>query len=411
MAVVRFAAVVFSPLDEELGLLPGSYTPSLQEAMTRLGAKLPYAQAQAEIKSFCHTVVSEPTLRRQTSENGRVGEAIVKVETQQIEQGEISSVAQPSKLLISADGAYIALTGGEWREVKTVSIGEFETVTQADGAENVQTGSLSYFSRSYRARDFEYYALPEVYRRGVTNAEVVVTVNDGAEWIQNFVAYHCDKAVRILDFSHAQGYLADAGKVVYGEETDTFQSWFRENSHTLKHTGPQPVLSNLEQLRPQAAQLPDREIIDDSLAYLRKREPLLNYPYFRQQGYPIGSGCVESAHKIVVQSRMKQAGMRWAEANVDPMLALRNLICNDRWSQGWLQIVAYRHQQQSKKHRLKCRLALQSLAPATPDKPIEQTLPTLTQIKTKPDPQQPQRPAANHPWRHASIGRARFPKS
>jgi hypothetical protein len=411
MAVVRFAAAAFFPLDEELGLLPGSYTPSLQEAMTRLGAKLPYAQAQVEIKNFCHTVVSEPTLRRQTTENGRAGEEIVKVETRQIEQGEISAGAPPSKLLISADGAYIALTGGEWREVKTVSMGEFETVTQADGSEKVKTGSLSYFSRSYRARDFEYYALPEVYRRGVTNAALVVTVNDGAEWIQNFVDYHCANAVRILDFSHAQGYLAAAGKAVYGEETDTFQSWFRENSHTLKHTGPQPVLLSLEQLRPQAAQLPDREVIDDSLAYLRKREPLLNYPLFVKQGYPIGSGCVESAHKIVVQSRMKQAGMRWAEANVDPMLALRNLICNDRWSQGWPQIVAYRQQQQSKKHRLKCRLALQSLATAIPDKPIEQTLPTLTQIKTKPDPQQPQRPAANHPWRHAPIGRARFPKS
>jgi hypothetical protein len=42
MAVVRFVAAVFFPLDEELGLLPGSYTPSLQEAMTRLGAKLPF---------------------------------------------------------------------------------------------------------------------------------------------------------------------------------------------------------------------------------------------------------------------------------------------------------------------------------------------------------------------------------
>jgi len=166
MVAVRSVAAVFSPLDEELGLLPGSYTPSLQEAMTRLGAKLPYEQAREEIEHFCHTGVSEPTLRRHTTGNGQVGEAIVKVETRQIEKGEISSETQPSKILISADGAYIALTGGEWREIKTVSIGEFETVVQANGTENVETRSLSYFSRSYRAREFEYYALPEVHRRG-----------------------------------------------------------------------------------------------------------------------------------------------------------------------------------------------------------------------------------------------------
>jgi hypothetical protein len=394
--------------------LPGSYTPSLQEAMTRLGAKLPYEQAREEIERFCHTEVSEPTLRRHTTGNGRVGEAIVKAETQQIEKGEIPSKSQPSKVLISADGAYIALTGGEWREVKTVSIGEFETVVQADGTEKVETGSLSYFSRSYRAREFEYYALPEVYRRGVANAGLVVTVNDGAEWIQNFADYHCEDAVRVLDFSHAQGYLAAAGKVIYGEETDSFQSWFRANSHILKYEGPQPVLSNLTQLSRQVNQPQDRQIIDGSLTYLGKREAMLNYPHFQQQGYPIGSGCVESAHKVVVQSRMKQAGMRWAEANVDPMLALRNLICNDRWSQGWPQIIAYRRQQQLEKHRHKCRLALQSYVPDQPKKPIEPISSTVTPTKTKSDPihpKQPHRPAADHPWRHSPVGRARFTKS
>jgi hypothetical protein len=408
MVVVQNVAVAFFPLDEELGLLPGNYTPSLQEAMTRLGAKLPYKQAQAELNYFCHTLVSEPTIRRHTMHNGLVGEAIIKAETKQIEQGKISSETQVSNMLISADGAYIALTGGEWREIKTVSIGEFETVFQADGTEKVQTGSLSYFSRSYRARDFEYYALPEIHHRGVAHASTVVTVNDGAEWIQNFVDYHCDQAIRVLDFSHAQGYLAEAGKAVYGEETDNFQTWFREKSHTLKHSGVQDILTDLDQCRQQVHQPQDREIIDGSLTYLRKREPMLNYPHFRKQGYPIGSGCVESAHKVVVQSRMKQAGMRWAEANVDPMLALRNLICNDRWRQGWQQIVTYRQQQQLKNLRHKCRLALQSSVPVEPDKP------TVTSTKTTPDPALPKqthRPAPNHPWRRSPVGRPRFTKS
>ncbi len=37
---------------------------------------------------------------------------------------------------------------------------------------------------------------------------------------------------------------------------------------------------------------------------------MIRYARFRAQGYPIGSGSVESANKLVVQSRMKQAGMR-----------------------------------------------------------------------------------------------------
>jgi len=59
---------------------------------------------------------------------------------------------------------------------------------------------------------------------------------------------------------------------------------------------------------------------------------MINYNEFQSLGYPIGSGCVESANKLVVESRLKQAGRRWARQNIDPMLGLRNIACNDRWT-------------------------------------------------------------------------------
>jgi hypothetical protein len=51
------------------------------------------------------------------------------------------------------------------------------------------------------------------------------------------------------------------------------------------------------------------------------------------------------------QRRFKQAGMRWAEQNVDPLLALRDLLCNKRWDEGWQQVVV-RQQQQRQNKRL-----------------------------------------------------------
>ncbi len=410
MVVVLNVGAAFFPLDEELGLLGGSYTPQIQEAMSRLGAKLPYGQAREEMERFCHTQVSEPTIRRQTMENGRASEAQAKAASKRVEKEAAEVRVSPNKILISADGAFIALTTGEWREVKTVSIGEFEMVKKRDGSEKVQTGALSYFSRSYQARDFEYYALSEVHRRGVEKANIVVSVNDGAEWIQNFMDYHVPEAVRILDFPHAQGYLADAGKVIYGEGTQQFQTWFRQASHTLKHASPQKTLTKLEKLRPQTDQQEALEVLDGSLIYLRKRKPMLNYVDFVTQGYPIGSGCVESGHKVVVQSRMKQAGMRWAETNVDPMLALRNLICNDRWTEGWTQIVAYRQQQQREKYQQQHDPTLHTPAPASPEKPTEPISPPLLTKSTKPAKptlKKPYRPSADHPWRKPFLPQRR----
>jgi hypothetical protein len=49
-------------------------------------------------------------------------------------------------------------------------------------------------------------------------------------------------------------------------------------------------------------------------------------------GYGIGSGAVESAHKQVVHARFRQAGMRWSEAGVRRLLALRLLLWNDHWA-------------------------------------------------------------------------------
>ena len=64
----------------------------------------------------------------------------------------------------------------------------------------------------------------------------------------------------------------------------------------------------------------------------------MQYPAYRAQGLPIGSGPVESANKRVVEARLKGAGMHWERRHVDPMLALRNAVCNDRWAEAWEQI-------------------------------------------------------------------------
>jgi hypothetical protein len=69
----------------------------------------------------------------------------------------------------------------------------------------------------------------------------------------------------------------------------------------------------------------------------------MQYPTYQQAGWPIGSGSVESANKLVVEARLKGAGMRWKRQNVNPMLLLRNAVCNGRWKQTWASARA--HQQ------------------------------------------------------------------
>jgi hypothetical protein len=45
----------------------------------------------------------------------------------------------------------------------------------------------------------------------------------------------------------------------------------------------------------------------------------------------IGSGAIESAHRTVVQKRMKQSGQRWSSPGAQNMLNLRVTYMNERW--------------------------------------------------------------------------------
>lgn len=216
---------------------------------------MPFREAVEEVQYSHHTAAGEATCRRIVYRNGQAEETIVCQEVMQLEREGVGETDEPRKLLISADGSFIRLTSCEWREVKSVAVGEFETVKSAQGvAEAVRAQKLSYFTHSYRARNFEYFALAELARCGLDKAETVVVVTDGAEWLQSFIDYHCPKAVRIIDFAHALGHVAEAGREVWGEGTEAFKSWFAHCAHQLKHKPPQRTLAELRLLQPKAKQ-------------------------------------------------------------------------------------------------------------------------------------------------------------
>lgn len=67
-----------------------------------------------------------------------------------------------------------------------------------------------------------------------------------------------------------------------------------------------------------------------TINYLSNRLEQMQYGEYTKQGLPIGSGAVESSCKQLVTARCKQAGMRWSEAGVDAILALRCFVVNER---------------------------------------------------------------------------------
>ena len=72
--------------------------------------------------------------------------------------------------------------------------------------------------------------------------------------------------------------------------------------------------------------------------YIKNRPHQLDYKAALDQGLPIGSGEIESAHRYIIQQRLKLPGAWWAPRNVDSMLALRIIRANNKWDEYWNQI-------------------------------------------------------------------------
>jgi len=54
-----------------------------------------------------------------------------------------------------------------------------------------------------------------------------------------------------------------------------------------------------------------------------------------ENGLPIGSGEIESAHRYIIQRRLKVAGAWWKADNLKSMLSLRVLRANGDWDNYW----------------------------------------------------------------------------
>jgi len=367
--------------------MPGKLSPGMQRAVTWLGASIPFGQVPAIVEMLVGVKPTVATVRRCTERAGAALVAIEEARVRELEQITPDDPAGASLQQISVDGAMVAIRGGEWREVKTLAIGELSA------AEPGKTQHLSYCSRLQEHERFAWSAMGELHRRGTFAAERVVAVVDGAVWCQRFIDYHRPDAIRILDFPHVIEHLSQAAQACFGAGTAQVSEWLAQQRTTLLTGDPAIVVQAVADLPVEHAPDPSgaQQIRDQVHAYLQSRIAQMTYALFRAQGLPIASGVVESANKLVVEARLKGAGMHWAIPNVDPMLALRCAIYNQTWLTVWPQITHHR------------RAAAQRSAPRPTPSPAVPRTPPAQAPPPQPPPRSPYfangKPTRDHPWK------------
>lgn len=340
------------PLLRLLGAEVGRVSGSLARLLALLGVVVPYQLAAQLAELFFGTKVCAMTVWRSVQRLGAACEAYIEQQARfagSAHQDPADSGQAASAVLLGVDGCALGMQvrehrrrreagqvlpplplvdEGHFREVKTgVLLLPAERVEPSPGRSSVVRRVLvSCLGEADRIFERLWAKLAELGWMGPKT--VVVVVGDGAEWIWNrakMFSLRCE----ILDFWHAIEKAWILARLRYGEGSKLAARFIHRLAQDLRDGRVDQVIARLQKLKVKTAE--QQEALSDLLKYYSDNRTRMHYDQYLRLGYGIGSGAVESAHKQVVQARLRQAGMRWSELGAQRLLALRVLLLNDQW--------------------------------------------------------------------------------
>jgi hypothetical protein len=221
----------------------------------------------------------------------------------------------------------------EWRDVKLLIIYEID-----EKGEKVRT-TRPWIDGTFAGPDeaMELLAM-HLHRLGAAQAEMVVFLADGApwiwerlEWVAKRVGLQPKRWQFVLDFWHAAQHIGLAlGHLPVAEKER--RRLYKKLRKWLKRGKAWEMTQELRRLGEKHGVLP---AMQEDLGYLEKHEDHahMDYARFLRQGWPIGSGAVESAIRRVINLRIKGPGVLWEEENAEGMVVLRAAALTGRWEE------------------------------------------------------------------------------
>jgi hypothetical protein len=281
-----------------------------------------YGRCEEIIEKFLSVRVSETQVYRLTDVYGeQVGESV------DFTRRTEPPLPSADVLYVEADASMILTREQGWKEVKVGRLFKASDCLHPEGKPGVITHSqyLSHLG-GYRTFTRQMEELIESYT--LRQAQVVF-LSDGAPWLRNWIADAFPQAVSILDFYHLMEHLYGFAEVFF-EDKGAATQWVETQKALFLQSQPAEVVMNIEMLPPRPQKQSAKAKL---LTYLEANFERMDYKHYQSIGCGIiGSGAIESAHRTVVQKRMKLSGQRWSKKGAKNMLNLRVVYMNNQWA-------------------------------------------------------------------------------
>ena len=333
------------PLDQRLGLKPGQVSAGLADLLGIAGIQTSFGEASQLVKRFLLIEVSENTIRKESQMFGQLQaqrEAdwiVASQDPETLQQRLRRAQDRPERLYGSIDGAHVPLKE-EWQELKNGCWYQVEVIPehQVPAHRRHKVGEMG----ALRAKDKAYYCdLKKAARfgellwatgcqRGADLAKEIVFVADAAAWIWKLVEHYFPNAVQIVDWYHAESYLEPIAKEAFAHDPEARQAWLQRVRTELWEGQVDKVIATCTHWvdHPQAG-----EFAKNAITYYTNNQHRMDYARFRQEGYMIGSGTVESGCKQIVTQRLKRSGARWTPNGAVETSKARAVWLSGQWDE------------------------------------------------------------------------------
>lgn len=307
-------------------------SPYLQEKLVFLGQFEVYKQAG----ELAHSCLGLPNLTSQIYRLTNHYGAAIAIDLDQVFALEPEPEGGKTDVVYAqADGAML-LTDDGYKEVK---LGRIFPATALKSSVVEERGghieSSLFVAHLGTSTDFSAKFETQLDHHKALGSDLVF-ISDGSVWLRQMMEKSYPKATLILDMYHALSYIGQAGKAAFGIGKEA-ATWFKTQRKLLLDSCLDDVLAAILDLKLEPV------LRDSVCSYLVSNRDRMDYKAYRERGLLIGSGAIESAHRTVMQKRLKRSGQRWGINGAQQVLNLRVCFMSNRWELVRQQIEPYNY--------------------------------------------------------------------
>ena len=291
-------------------------SPYLQEKLVFLGQLEVYDQATQVAQTLLGLSIASSQIYRLTNHYGASIEA-------DLDQPVATDQPPTGVVYVQADGAML-LTDDGYKENKLSRMFKATALQQSPVVDRGGHIESSLFT-AHLGNAIDFTAKFRTHLEGYKPLGAdLIFISDGAVWLRQLMTTHYPQATLILDFWHVMSYIGTVGVAAYRTQKSR-TDWIEKQHNYLLNSELDTVLVAIKALRIKG------DLRDSVCAYLEANRDRMDYGAYQKRGLLIGSGAIESAHRTVVQKRLKRSGQRWSLAGAQHVLNLRTCFMSERW--------------------------------------------------------------------------------